>query len=315
MIGFFIGRSDMQWSKIQNWWSTLTEQTSQKVTGRLPKSAEAPDELHILDVGQGSATLIKSAGGKHILIDTGRHDDKQKKILNELDEHIGTGGTIDLLIFTHADSDHIGSGDLILDYYQVGEVWMNGMDHTTRTYLKLLEAIDRSDAKYVEPKTGFEKQIGDIKVEVWHPFPEQKLTDQNEASIMGRVTLSSYSVVFSGDASYYREDKVINRVADVQADYLIIGHHGAKDSAGRNWLNAVHPRAAFYSAGVANIYGHPHAELLYRVADVGIPLYGTDKLGTISLIFEPDGEIQFSADYPEGRPSENDGKAGDNDGS
>lgn len=307
LIGLAIGDDSFHWETVHDLWQSFAHQTSQTVTEHLPRPQENRDELHILDVGQGSATLIKSADGHTVLIDSGRHDDGEKRIIDDLDELIGTGNTIDLLIFTHNDSDHIGHGDLILDFYQVGEVWMNGLDHTTRTYLNLLEAIDRSGAEYREPKMGHTKHLGEMTIEIWHPFSDEYLTDQNEASLIGRISLPSFSVVFSGDASYYVEDKIIERVGDVRADYMIAGHHGAHDSTGRNWLEAVGPQAVFYSAGYGNMYGHPHDELIYRVHDEGIPLYGTDEWGRISLVFGENGQLHFSADYPEGRPVEEGG--------
>lgn len=304
-IGYIVGRRNMSWSDLPAWWGNWRKETKQQPAPQLPNfSASSKDQLHILDVGQGSATLIQSADGHNILIDSGRHDDGKQRIIRYLDEFIGTGGKIDLLIFTHTDSDHIGHGDLILDYYQVEEVWMNDVDNTTRTYFKLLEAIDRSKANYLEPKAGHSSQLGSLNIEIWHPFPDKGTSDQNEGSLMGRVSLPSYSVVFSGDATYYREDEVLEYFSDVQADYVIAGHHGAHDSTGRNWLNAIRPRAVFYSAGYQNMYGHPHDELVYRVQDEGIPLYGTDYYGTMSLIFDQNGEVHFEADYPNGRENQ-----------
>ncbi|WP_018659453.1 ComEC/Rec2 family competence protein [Allofustis seminis] len=258
------------------------------------------DQIHILDVGQGSALLLKSKAGQTILIDSGRHDDKSQRILYYLDQFVGTGNTIDLAIFTHSDSDHIGHADLIFDYYNVKEVWMNGKDNTTSMYFNLLEAIERSDAKYVEPKAGEHHTVGDFEIDVLHPQIGGEYKDQNEASIIGRIALGKLSLMFSGDASSVVEDHVIETAHIPLASYLLItGHHGSKYSTGSNWIQAVNPHIAFYQAGSHNSYGHPHAQLRKRLADYGVPLYGTAELGTISIYIQADGTIDVQTEVQE----------------
>lgn len=106
-------------------------------------------EIVFYDVGQRDSTLLRD-GETTILIDTGRHDDD--RILSYLEED--EVGTIDLLVLTHPHADHIGNADVILNQYDVSEVWMSGEEHTSLTYERIVDAILESDADYEEPRAG-----------------------------------------------------------------------------------------------------------------------------------------------------------------
>jgi beta-lactamase superfamily II metal-dependent hydrolase len=256
-----------------------------------PSASESTEEamIHVFDVGQGSAMLLQ-ADGTNILIDTGRFDDSSKRILHYLDREIGTGGTIDLLIFTHNDADHIGHGELVLEYYSVEEVWMNGMDHTTATYTRVLDAMLDADVEYLEPKAGYEKEVGPFWIEVFHPLEDEVMYNQNEESIVTRFTVNDLSFMNTGDVSYDVEDRIINDFAHLTSEIMVVGHHGSRYSTGRNWIEALDPEIAIYQAAEENMYGHPHEEVELRLNDVDVPLYGTAEHGTITIIIDAEGE-------------------------
>lgn len=245
-------------------------------------------QFHFLDVGQGSATLLQSEDGTNILIDTGRYEDKDKKILTYLDRYIGTGGKIDLLIFTHNDSDHIGYGDLVLQYYDVKEVWMNGYDATSKIYERVLDAISDSNARYAEPKSGEEHQVGPFLFEILNPTMVSK-NNPNDDSIVAKITFANFSGLFSGDASSRVEKEIIESGADLKATLLLMGHHGSKSSTSEEWIKAIEPQISVYSAGESNSYGHPNKETLERLNHQSIPIYGTIEDGTITVNVDSKG--------------------------
>lgn len=252
---------------------------------------ENSSQIHILDIGQGSSILFISQDGTSILVDTGRFDDSEKRIISYLDSFIGLGGKIDLLIFSHNDADHIGHGDLVLDYYDVQEVWMNGVDSSSKVYANVLDAILKSDAAYAEPKAGEVFTRGDFEIEVLHPAEDSPQKNSNDESIVTRISFDGISFMTSGDASVPRENEIVARAGNIKSDMMMLGHHGAANSTGEKWLNAVRPKLAFYQAGVNNTYGHPTAEALERVKSANIPIYGTDELGTISIYIGEDGQV------------------------
>jgi len=284
---------------ISNLYTNISQTVTQFVEGLkqpTPQVKADSAQVHIFDVGQGSAALYQSSDGTNILIDTGRHDDDEQKIISYLDEHLGIGNAIDLLIFSHNHADHIGNSDLIFDYFDVEEVWMNGLDATSAVYEDTLDAIADSGADYYEPNAGDTTETGPFSIEVLHPEEGSSNEDQNDESIITRITVNDLSIMTSGDATYNVEDEVIQNNGQLNSDILVIGHHGSKESTGRNWLNAVNPELAVYSAGRSNSYGHPHNQVIDRVEDVGVPLYGTDKNGTVSFYIDENGSYEVEMD-------------------
>lgn len=244
-----------------------------------PASEPEPDyplTIHFIDAGQGDATLIKGPDFT-ILIDAGRHDDERViRYLNSIRmDHL------DLLIGTHPHADHIGQFPQILANYNVNEVWMSGELHTTRTFERALDAILASDAGYREPRAGERYEIGSATLDVLHPA--ELNGDFNNGSIVVRLTFSELSVLFMGDTELPGELEILNRQHPIQSDILKIGHHGSSSSSSVPFIEGVNPQAAIYSAGRDNTYGHPHYEVISRLYDRDIAVYGTDKYGTIRL--------------------------------
>lgn len=254
--------------------------------------------IRFLEADQGSATLIQAKDGTTILIDSGRYEDKDKKIIQQLDQYVGTGGTIDLLIFTHNDSDHIGYGDLIINYYDVKEVWMNGNDATSKVYERVLDAVNESNAIYAEPKAGEHQQIGPFNIEVLSPN-EQSDNDQNDDSIVTKITVNQVSGLFSGDASQSIERAIVETGADVRADFILMGHHGSDTSTSEEWVLASQPEFAIFSAGENNSYGHPGEEAIDRLRKQAIPIYGTIDNGTITVTIHEDGTYSIQTEKGE----------------
>lgn len=301
--GYLTGRQDIDLREIQAKLDETFVKIEEQLMNRNQSSKDSDgqgvggtSQIHLLDVGQGSSTLYIASDGTSILVDTGRYDDSEKRIITYLDKYIGLGEKIDLLVFSHNDSDHIGHGDLVLEYFDVQEVWMNGMDHTSKVYADLLDTLLEKDVEYAEPKAGEQFSRGAFDLQVLHPPVDSPQKDPNDESIIMRMVFDNLSVMTSGDASIPREKDVIKRNFHLKSDLLILGHHGAKNSSGEQWLEAVQPKMAFYQAGVNNSYGHPSPETLERLAAENIPVYGTDEFGTISLYIDEAGEITMETE-------------------
>src|SRR5690625_6217930 len=78
-----------------------------------------------------------------------------------------------------------------------------------------------------------------------------------------------------------QEEEIIASGANVDAQFLHLGHHGSKTSSSEKFLDAVDPTYAIYSAGTGNSYGHPHQEVLDKLQVNDITVYGTDVHGNI----------------------------------
>ncbi|WP_096153553.1 MBL fold metallo-hydrolase [Bacillus sp. FJAT-45066] len=237
--------------------------------------------VHYIDVGQADSILFNySYEGEdfRILYDTGnwnRNDVVQYLDIQKI-EHI------DIIIISHPHADHIGQLDKILDSgISVSEVWMSGDISTSQTFERAMDAVERSGADYHEPRAGEVYDIGPLVLEIINP---EKLTgDVHKGSVSMRVQYGEVSFLFTGDAERQTEEAMLKRGHHLDADILKLGHHGSNTSTTSAFLQAVNPKVAIYSAGVGNNYGHPHDEVLTRVMDAGVDLYGTDIHGTIVI--------------------------------
>lgn len=245
-------------------------------------------QVHFIDVDQGDAILVQ-ASGYTMLIDAGRHD------RDEVVPYLQSVGVehIHLLVGTHPHADHIGQMAQVLGRFPVEEVWMSGDLHTTRTFERTLDAILESGAAYHEPRAGETVQFGDLTVGVLHP---EEVTGQlNDGSIVLRLEFGDTVFLFTGDAERRAEEQMLARGERLRATVLKLAHHGSRTSSTRAFLDAVSPEIAVYSAGRNNRYGHPHREVLERLAERNIEVYGTDRHG--SVVVETDGSrIQIATE-------------------
>lgn len=235
-------------------------------------------EVHFLDVGQAEATLLRGQDFT-ILIDAG--DRGSYDVVHHLARLAVK--KIDLLIFTHPHADHIGQGVAVLENFLVEEVWMSGYEHTTKLYEDLLDAILASGAFYHEPRRGQHADLdftfGDLSLEILHP--DKLSSDLHHTNIVIRAIYGDVAFMFTGDAERKTENSILASGVPVQAQILQLGHHGSRTSSGIEFVVAVNPQVAIYSAGVKNDYGHPHPEVVERMIRLGMDLYGTDVNGTV----------------------------------
>lgn len=264
------------------------ENTSSNNKGEMTSESDSASgslEVHFIDAGQADATLLRHDDGEEdfsILYDTG--DWRQTDVVSYLhDEELDT---IDILIGSHPHADHIGQMDLILNEFDVNEVWMSGDDHSSATYERVLDAIEDSDAIYDEPRSGDAFQVGDIDINIINP--ETLTGDLHEGSLSMRISFGDHSFVFTGDAETQTEQEIIDRHSDLTSTVLHLGHHGSHTSTSENFLSAVAPEYAIISAGDDNSYGHPHSEVVDRINQHDIKSYGTYVHGTIR--FHSDGK-------------------------
>ena len=240
-----------------------------------PPETSGDLEAHFLDIGQGDATVLIGAGAT-ILIDTGRHD--RSDVVPAL-RSIGVQH-LDLVIITHAHADHVGQLDSVLAELPVDEVWMSGTPHTTATFERAITALERSDAAYGEPRSGDVVELGDLLVEVFNP--ERLVGDHHADGVAVRVTHGAVRFLFTGDAEALTETAMVRRHGpSLRAEIYQVGHHGSRTSSNRDFLAAVQPDLAVYSAGAGNSYRHPHDEALTRLAAAGAETYGTPVHGTV----------------------------------
>jgi competence protein ComEC len=243
----------------------------------LTSTAEGDLEIHFIDVGQGDATLLRTADVA-VLIDTGRHD------ANDVVPYLRSVGVerLDVVAVTHPHADHIGQFDRVLDAMPVDEVWWSGSTHTTQTFHRALAALEASGAAYEEPRAGDVTTVGGLLFEFVNPPVGTNLTDLHDASLSVRVTWGEVRLLLTGDAEAVTEQRMVAGHRDwLAAELYQVGHHGSSTSTTAALVEAVAPAVAVYSAGAGNSYGHPHGEVVDRLEAAGAAVYGTDVHGTV----------------------------------
>lgn len=246
------------------------------------KKPEGSIEIHYIDVGQGDATLIK-CDGQTMLIDAGEND-KGSQVWSYLKSQ--NVSKLDYVIGTHPDSDHIGGMDVIIYKFQCDNVFMSSFEKDTRTYEDVLLAAKSKNYKITNPKIGDTYKLGGALFTIIAPI--DKYEDANNSSIGIYLKYGDRSFLFTGDAEYEAEEDILESGLFIDADVYKAGHHGSRTSSSDEFLEKVTPKYVVVSCGEDNSYGHPHAAILNYCRTKKIPLYRTDKQGTIVL--KSDGE-------------------------
>lgn len=273
---------------------TSTVSELQKSDTYVPLDDLTDLEVHYIDAGQADATLFRFVANDetyHVLYDVG--DWHANDLIHYLEAY--NVDTLDLVIASHPHSDHIGQLRQVIEIFSVSEVWASGNTNNSRTFENAAKAILDSEANYHEPRAGETYDIGPLTIDVLHP---KKLTGGlNEDSISVLFTYGEMKFIFTGDAYQEQELAMIDRVDDISATILRVGHHGSSTSSHKDFVRAVDPDIAIYSAGQDNTYGHPHRETVALMKEENIPLYGTAEDGTIIITTDgKDYSIQTKED-------------------
>nr|WP_305794599.1 lamin tail domain-containing protein [Halomarina rubra] len=261
-------------------------------TDTLDAPASETLSVHFLNVGQGDATLLVAPSGETMLVDTGDYEDDGEHVVDYLRRH--DVDRIDHLVTTHADADHIGGHEAVVEYLEtegegVGAVYDPGIAASTRTYEEYLDAVERYDVSLFEVRAGDEIPFESVEATVLAP-PEEYLDgrDRNENSVVLDVDYGETSVLLTGDAEAGAETWLLDHAADLDATVLKVGHHGSSSSSTAAFLDAVSPAVAVVSSAYDSEYGHPHEEVLTRLGERSIPTFWTGTHGDV--VVRTDGQ-------------------------
>lgn len=253
---------------------------------------EAPDEtltVAFLDVGQGDAIYIEAPNGRQMLIDGG----PSRQVLRELGAMTPWyDRSIDVVLATHPDKDHISGLVDVLDQYRVGAVLVGGARSDTGLYTSW-KRRRASDARTVHRVHAGQSVRISPRVHFDVLFPPRPAAparmDRNSASVVGRLVYGDTAFLLSGDVPKAIERYLARRYGThLESDVLKVGHHGSDTSSAPAWIGWSDPAYAVISAGKDNRHGHPHTQVVKRLKRFGANVVQTKQRGTV--VFESDGE-------------------------
>lgn len=257
--------------------------------------------ITIMDVGQGNAALLELPDGDTMLIDGGGFSDNsifdigarvvapflwRKKIK-----------TIDTLVLTHPNSDHLNGLIYIAEHFKVQKMWTNSEARDTLGYQKLMGVIAKRGI--ILPNFGQlpRKQIvRGVEINILYPsdnFLEKKGEDKwrhtNNNSMVIRVSLGSISFLFPGDIMAEAEKELVEiSQKGLASTVLLAPHHGSTSSSTALFLDRVAPQIVAISSDWKNRFKFPHPAALQQYLRRGYQIYRTDTCGAIEFI--TDGE-------------------------
>lgn len=220
--------------------------------------------VHFLNVGQGDAILVESPSRKKMLIDGGR----DRAVLRELSAVLPWWErTIDVVLATHPDADHVGGLFEVLKRYKVHLILQSGVQHDTPQVESLMAMIAREKSNGAQEVLARRGQVvdlgGGVLVEILFPDRDVSSLETNTASIVARVVYGDTAFMLTGDAPQRIEEYLVLLDGErLDADVLKAGHHGSNTSSALAFVGYVSPRWGVFSRGCENSYGHPHQEVV-----------------------------------------------------
>lgn len=248
-------------------------------------------EVTFFDVGQGDAIFIETPQQNQILIDGGPDASVLEKLGKEM---LFWDRTIDLIILTHPEQDHIAGLLEVLKHYRVKNVMWTGVVRDIAEYKEWLRLLKQEEANVIFTKAGQKITCLECRRQVWELlvlFPFEGLRGEetmqsNNTSVVTKLMSARVEFLFTGDIEESVEQELILRDVSLKSDVLKVAHHGSKTSSISDFVAAVSPTFAVISAGRNNRYGHPHLQTLETLRR-----YNSDILRT-----DIDGDIKFITD-------------------
>jgi len=247
----------------------------------------------VLDVGQGHASLVEFPKGYTMLIDGGGFSDnsmfdvgaqilapylRQRKI-----------GTIDTVVLSHPDSDHLNGLLYILKHFQVHEVISTHIRADTSGYKKFQEIINKNQIPHPPlDRVNAGRKIHGAQFEILFPYPDAEIAcapcnGANNCALVVRVRHHGKAIVFPGDIEACAEGLVVKQAGEkAKADILIAPHHGSKTSSTSGFLDAVEPKTVIIPVREGR-YQMPSQSVLNRYEKRNIKILRTDRHGAASI--------------------------------
>jgi len=267
--------------------------------------------ISYISVGQGDSILITTPSYKHILVDTGGQitfREKQQWAIRKNPFDVGKNiivpilkkrgiKQLDIVVISHFDADHFQGLNAVLDEILVKQVWINGTIKDDAEVKQVLGKIIEKKIPILIAKQGDHHQLDKhTTITVLWPEPQNSVYEekQNEESIVLLLEMFKSRFLLTGDIGKKSEQDITSYMYEkygqaMPIDILKVPHHGSKYSSSPYLLSYFSPKLSVVSVGENNRYGHPHPDVINRVAQYNSPLLRTDIHGEIVFKINKNG--------------------------
>ncbi|RJQ84623.1 MAG: DNA internalization-related competence protein ComEC/Rec2 [Desulfobacteraceae bacterium] len=250
-----------------------------------------------VDVGQGSANVLQLPGGYTVLVDGGGFSDNSAFDIGRavLAPYLWSNKikTIDLIILTHANSDHLNGLLFILRRFKVHRIWSNHESAPTAGYGQWQEIIAKRAIEHIAfDRLPLQTNYGPVRLEILGPLQDFLLRraaepwrDANNNSLVVRASWKELSFLFTGDIMVQAENELLRRhgAERLQSTIFFVPHHGSKSSSSTAFIQAVQPREGIIAAGWNNRFNFPDPAVLQRLEQAGCRVWRTDQCGAVTI--------------------------------
>ncbi|MFC1499903.1 DNA internalization-related competence protein ComEC/Rec2 [Candidatus Zixiibacteriota bacterium] len=252
---------------------------------------DAP-RIAFLDVGQGDSIVIETRHRPRVIvIDAGPAWEDWNAGESVVAAYLRSRGinTIDLLIASHSDADHIGGMQALLDRFNVrlfmrGEWMLQGEGAAQRLLSQLVE----TQTRILLPHSGARIELArNTWLEVLRGIPgdadDSAAWKENDRSLVLRLDMDGLSVLLPGDLEISGERLLLPLGDRLRSEVLKVSHHGSGDSTSPEFLEIVQPSRAIISVGKRNRHGHPDPRVIGELRSSGTAIWRTDLSGALIL--------------------------------
>lgn len=257
------------------WWAVIREERQGILT------------VSFLDIGQGDAIFIDAPSGRQVLIDGGPN----RHVLRELSRVLPWyDRSIDVVIATHPDADHINGLVDVLARYRVSLIVVSSVaDEEGADAAALKDAAAKESEEGARLLTAERGKIIDLGggayIEILFPDRNVAEVETNLGSVVARLVYGETAFLFTGDSPQSVEKYLVKLDGDMlESSVLKVGHHGSRTSSNELFVGFVAPEYAVYNRGCGNRYGHPHDEVREVFSRFEIPTFDTCTEGTITFV-------------------------------
>ena len=258
--------------------------------------------INFLDVGQGDSAFITFPNGRTMLVDGGglrsfaankgpsepgeSEFEPDTARIGEIvvSEFLWEKGysSVDYLLASHSDTDHIGGLSDVVKNFGVGIAFVSRQSLDNDSTREFIQLLDRKRIQIRMPVRGDTFEIGGVKIEVLNPDRSSKSSSNND-SIVLLLTYGARKILLTGDIERDVEEKLLDRYSALRADIVKVAHHGSRTSSSARFVGSTGASYAIISAGKRSPFGHPHREVVERWRKAGARILETAGAGTISV--------------------------------